>query len=60
MTLTPDEIERVARKYLHPDQLVILVVGDRQLPDPSALLHKGAPYRVGPLLYAWACGRSSG
>ena len=26
--VTPDEIGRVARKYLHPDQLVILVVGD--------------------------------
>jgi zinc protease len=26
--VTPDEIQRVARKYLHPDQLVILAVGD--------------------------------
>jgi predicted Zn-dependent peptidase len=26
--LTADEIQRVARKYLHPDQLVILAVGD--------------------------------
>ena len=26
--LTADEIERVARKYLHPDRMVILAVGD--------------------------------
>jgi len=26
--VTPDEIQRVARTYLHPDQLVILAVGD--------------------------------
>ena len=26
--LTADEVQRVARKYLHPDQMVILAVGD--------------------------------
>src|SRR5205814_9174236 len=26
--VTADEVQRVARKYLHPDQLVILAVGD--------------------------------
>ncbi len=28
--LTPDDIQRVARQYLHPDQLVILVVGNAE------------------------------
>lgn len=28
--VTQDDIQRVARKYLHPDQIKILVVGDRE------------------------------
>jgi zinc protease len=28
--LTPDDIQRVARQYLHPDQLVILAVGNAE------------------------------
>ena len=27
-SVTPADVQRVARKYLHPDQLVILAVGD--------------------------------
>jgi len=38
--LTADEIQRVARKYLHPEQLVILAVG-----DVDTML-KGNPDRV--------------
>jgi zinc protease len=33
--VTPDDIQRVARKYLHPDQLTIVLVGDASVFTPQ-------------------------
>lgn len=48
--VTPQDIERVARKYLHPEQLTIFVVGD--YPKIAAELAKlGPPHEVQPLQF---------
>ncbi|MDH4022047.1 MAG: insulinase family protein, partial [Gammaproteobacteria bacterium] len=33
--LTPEEVNKAARDYLHPSDLVIVVVGDRKLVEPG-------------------------
>ena len=33
--LTPDQVNKAARDYLHPSNLVIVVVGDRKLIEPG-------------------------
>jgi zinc protease len=53
--VTPEEIERVARKYLHPDQLTIFIVGD--YPKFSKDLAQdlgtyGPPQKVQPLEFS--------
>ena len=54
-SITADEIQRIAQKYLHPDQLVILVVGDADAilkgnPDkPQYSLEKLGPVTRIPL-----------
>jgi hypothetical protein len=48
--VTPEDIERVAKKYLHPDQLTIFAVGD--YPKFSADVAKfGQPREITPLQF---------
>ncbi|HEX2189299.1 MAG TPA: pitrilysin family protein, partial [Longimicrobiaceae bacterium] len=35
MAVTPDDVLRVARQYLHPDRAVVVVVGDRAAVEPG-------------------------
>ena len=54
--VTPEDIERVAKKYLHPDQLTIFVVGD--YPKFAAELVKfGQPQEITPLQFGNANAR---
>ncbi|MBI4463691.1 MAG: insulinase family protein [Acidobacteria bacterium] len=48
--VTPEDIERVAKKYLHPDQLTIFIVGDYPK-FAEDLTQLGQPKQVQPLQF---------
>jgi zinc protease len=48
--VTTEDIERVAKKYLHPDQLTIFVVGDYPK-FATGLAKLGEPHRIQPLSF---------
>jgi len=51
--VTPEDVERVAKKYLHPDQLTIFIVGD--YPKFAQDLAKlGQPHQIQPLEFGEA------
>jgi len=42
--VTPDDVARVAKKYIHPDRVAVVVVGDRKVIEPGV-----SSLNLGPL-----------